>query len=329
MRMARLALVLLGGMAAGVVHAQTSDPEPLPDNPRFVYPATAQRAGVVGDVTFAVEVDAQGAVTGVKVREVPARGLGFEEGVEATLRKWRFRPAMAEGKPVAGVATGSVAFQLHPEDEKRIREAVARFAEAWTANRPEAMAALLDPEVAVVAAGGAAAGRTAAAEWIAARRAAGAAALEPKLKRITFLAPDLAYLDLTARPASGAPGGQPPFWPALIRHAQGEWRFISLRDRGGLGSAVRAGDVTEPRKVKNVVPVYPDQAKQEHVSGIVILECLVAREGHITDVAVLRGHPLLNSAAVAAVRQWVYTPTLIDGQAVPVIMTVTVNFRLR
>lgn len=94
--------------------------------------------------------------------------------------------------------------------------------------------------------------------------------------------------------------------------------------------AVRVGgQIKEPKKVKNVEPVYPDIAKQARVQGIVILECTISPQGRVTDVKVLRGIPLLNESAVAAVKQWVYSPTLLNGVPVPVIMTVTVNFRLQ
>jgi protein TonB len=93
--------------------------------------------------------------------------------------------------------------------------------------------------------------------------------------------------------------------------------------------AVRVGgQIKEPKKLKNVAPVYPDIAKQARVQGIVILECTISPQGKVTDVKVLRGIPLLDAAAIEAVKQWVYTPTLLNGVPVPVIMTVTVNFRL-
>jgi len=93
--------------------------------------------------------------------------------------------------------------------------------------------------------------------------------------------------------------------------------------------AVRVGgNIKEPTKTKNVAPVYPDIAKQARVQGIVILECTISPQGKVNDVKVLRGIPLLDQAAVEAVRQWVYTPTLLNGVPVPVIMTVTVNFKL-
>jgi protein TonB len=93
--------------------------------------------------------------------------------------------------------------------------------------------------------------------------------------------------------------------------------------------AVRVGgQIKEPKKLKNINPVYPDIAKQARVQGVVILECTISPQGKVTDVKVLRGIPLLDAAAIEAVKQWVYTPTLLNGVPVPVIMTVTVNFRL-
>jgi len=93
--------------------------------------------------------------------------------------------------------------------------------------------------------------------------------------------------------------------------------------------AVRVGgQIKEPKKLKNVAPVYPDIAKQARVQGVVILECTISPQGKVTDVKVLRGIPLLDQAAIEAVKQWIYTPTLLNGVPVPVIMTVTVNFKL-
>jgi len=93
--------------------------------------------------------------------------------------------------------------------------------------------------------------------------------------------------------------------------------------------AVRVGgQIKEPKKLKDVKPVYPDIAKQARVQGVVILECTISPAGKVSEVKVLRGIPLLDQAALEAVKQWVYTPTLLNGVPVPVIMTVTVNFKL-
>jgi len=88
------------------------------------------------------------------------------------------------------------------------------------------------------------------------------------------------------------------------------------------------GEITEPRKLKHVDPVYPDIAVRANIHGTVVLECMVSPQGGVMTVKIVRGIPLLNAAAVAAVKQWVYTPTLRDGAPVPVILTVTVQFGL-
>jgi TonB family protein len=88
------------------------------------------------------------------------------------------------------------------------------------------------------------------------------------------------------------------------------------------------GSIPEPRKLKDVRPAYPPQAIQARVQGVVILECRISPAGRVVEVKPLRGIPLLTEAAVEAVRQWEYTPAELNGVAVPVIMTVTVNFKL-
>jgi len=89
------------------------------------------------------------------------------------------------------------------------------------------------------------------------------------------------------------------------------------------------GDIREPTKVKHVNPVYPEVAARAMVQGNVVVELQVSTEGRVTEARVLQGIPLLNEAALAAVRQWVYTPPLVDGVPVRLIMTVTVRFRIK
>jgi periplasmic protein TonB len=86
------------------------------------------------------------------------------------------------------------------------------------------------------------------------------------------------------------------------------------------------GTIQPPRKLKDVAPVYPRMALDAKIQGVVILECRVSPAGRVESVQVLRGVPTLDDAAVNAVKQWVYTPTLMGGVPVGVVMTVTVNF---
>ena len=89
------------------------------------------------------------------------------------------------------------------------------------------------------------------------------------------------------------------------------------------------GSVIAPAKVFDVPPAYPVIARSAGLEGIVILQATIDLDGRVDDVQVLRSIPLLDEAAVAAVRQWRYTPTRLNGQPVAVVMTVTVSFRLR
>jgi TonB family protein len=94
--------------------------------------------------------------------------------------------------------------------------------------------------------------------------------------------------------------------------------------------AVRVGgSVKTPGKTKDVRPVYPAEAKDARVQGQVIIEATIAPDGTVQNARVLRSIPMLDAAALDAVRQWQFTPTTIDGQRVPVIMTVTVGFSLQ
>ena len=80
--------------------------------------------------------------------------------------------------------------------------------------------------------------------------------------------------------------------------------------------------------MKRVPPVYPPVAVSAQVQGVVILEATVGRDGRVEDVAVLRSVPLLDKAAITAVRQWVYAPLLLNGEAERFIVSVTVSFSL-
>jgi protein TonB len=86
--------------------------------------------------------------------------------------------------------------------------------------------------------------------------------------------------------------------------------------------------VHEPRKIKHVDPVYPPVAVAAQAEASVTLEASIDERGRVVDVTVLRGHSLFDEAALEAVRQWAYTPTLRDGVPVPIIMTITVHFQL-
>jgi len=115
----------------------------------------------------------------------------------------------------------------------------------------------------------------------------------------------------------GVPGGVPAAAPAPL-------------DPAPSPPAVRPGrGIDPPVKLHHVAPGYPALARDARVGGVVVIECRIDTEGRVADARILRGHPLLDDAALDAVRQWRYRPTLLHGRPVSVIMSVTVRFTLR
>jgi protein TonB len=88
------------------------------------------------------------------------------------------------------------------------------------------------------------------------------------------------------------------------------------------------GGIRQPTKLRGADPVYPPLARTAGVQGIVIIEATIDADGRVVNARVLRSLPLLDQAALDAVRSWEYTPTMLNGVPVPVVMTVTVSFVL-
>jgi len=125
-----------------------------------------------------------------------------------------------------------------------------------------------------------------------------------------------AIADQAARQAYAPPREQPK---PVVRDTPVEKPPTQIRVSSG---------VQEAKLVKRVIPVYPQLAKAARVSGTVKLIGIIGRDGHINQLQVISGHPLLVGAAVEAVKQWVYQPTLLSGEPVEVISPIDVNFTL-
>jgi TonB family protein len=117
---------------------------------------------------------------------------------------------------------------------------------------------------------------------------------------------------------------------------------VAVRALGGIPSgapaagpeppagAVRVGgSIRPPKRLHAVDPVYPADAQRARIQGVVILEIHIGSDGAVANARILRSIPALDQAALDAVRQWRYEPTLLNGVPVPVITTATVNFALQ
>lgn len=123
-----------------------------------------------------------------------------------------------------------------------------------------------------------------------------------------------AGIDVVVPGAAAVIGEPPPAPPAPKTEAQKPVR--------------PGGDIKQPVKIRDAAPVYPPIAQAARVQGSVILEAIIGIDGKVQDLRVLRSIPLLDQAAIDAVRRWEYSATLLNGVPVPVVMTVTVTFTL-
>jgi protein TonB len=135
--------------------------------------------------------------------------------------------------------------------------------------------------------------------------------------------------DMNAGMAGGVPGGV----------AGGSMGGVIGGVIGGMGGAPpppkptasrirQGGSVQAALLINKVQPVYPPLARQTRISGTVRLHAIISKNGTVTSLEVLSGHPLLVRAAMDAVQQWRYKPTLLNGEPVEVDTTIDVIFSL-
>ena len=100
---------------------------------------------------------------------------------------------------------------------------------------------------------------------------------------------------------------------------------MCIRDR----QRIRVGgNVQSAKMIRQVQPVYPQIAKTAHVQGTVLLHAVISKDGSVQELQYVSGPPLLMKAAMDAVREWRYQPTLLNGEPVEVETTISVIFSL-
>jgi protein TonB len=137
---------------------------------------------------------------------------------------------------------------------------------------------------------------------------------------------------VTAPSTPGVPGATTFAGPghAASHFVQATPRFEAPPPPASPRTPVRPGGAIQiPRRVVHMPPVYPEIARQARIEGTVILEALLDETGSVRDVKVLRSIGMLDRAAIDAVSRWRYTPTRLNGVAVPIVLTVSVTFSLR
>jgi TonB family protein len=123
-------------------------------------------------------------------------------------------------------------------------------------------------------------------------------------------------VEILGRVPDLAPGSAPGAWPT------------------GAGGACPAGptrvggSIQASKKIRNVPPIYPNIARMARIQGTVVLVCIISPRGEVGDIRVTQSVPLLDPAAIQAVRQWRYTSALLDGRPVPLFLMVTMTFTI-
>jgi len=139
--------------------------------------------------------------------------------------------------------------------------------------------------------------------------------------------PDMGGVGVVGGVPGGIPGGQSGgVLGGIIGGAVGS--NLPPPPKAAPARIKQGGNVQSAKLVNMVRPLYPPLAKQARISGSVLLHAIIAKDGSVIQLEVVQGHPLLVQAALDAVRQWRYQPTLLNGDPVEVDTTVTVVFSL-
>lgn len=147
----------------------------------------------------------------------------------------------------------------------------------------------------------------------------------PKDVKIIKEEAEPADMGVTGGVPGGVPGGQ---MGGVIGGVIGGVGAAPPPPRPAVSRITRGGNVQAAMLINRVTPQYPPLARQTRISGTVRLHAIIAKDGTVQQLEVISGHPLLVQAALDAVRQWRYRPTLLNGEPVEVDTTIDVIFSL-
>jgi TonB family protein len=359
----------VGGVVGGVIpgtlpSGEKVKPPKLVKQVDPVYPEAARKAGVEGLVILEATTDTYGRMADVKVLQ----GIeGLNQAAIDAVKQWVYEPMVIDGKPRPVVFTVTVRFRLDdrkkPSVEGGVVGVVAGGVEGGVAGGVEGGVA---GGVAGGVEGGVeemkkfegdavrAVGKVQPPKLIrqvnpvypeAARKAGveGIVILEAKADeqgRVTdtrilrsIPALDQAAIDAVKQWVYEPMliNGQPRkvVFTVTVRFALKDGPKSGIPDNFAAGAVKAEGDIKPPMLIKEVQPVYPEIARVAGVEGVVILGVRTDELGHVVDAKILRSIPLLDQAAIDAVKQWVYEPYVKDGKPVPIVFTVTVRFVLK
>lgn len=307
-----------------------------------VYPEEARKAGIEGTVVVEATTDERGRVQSVRVlKSIPM----LDKAAIDAVKQWVYEPMVIDGEPKGITFTTTCRFSLESEKMgKAIEQGITGTKPAVRAVKdiqPPKLIKIIDPVYPEDA-------RKAKIEGVVILEATTdiyGKVIDTKILR------SIPELDQAAMDAVK----QWIYEPMII---EGEPRGVTFtvtctfkldgKEKAKLGGveggveggiegrvtetnqAVRAtGDKKPPKLIKEVLPVYPEEARKAEIEGIVILEATTDIYGQVKNLRVLRSIPELDQAAIDAVKQWIYEPTVVDGKPIEDTFTVTVTFKLK
>jgi uncharacterized protein (TIGR02246 family) len=279
----------------------------------------------MGDVWFRAYVTEEGTVQGVEITRVPAKDLGFEEAVVPVVKAWRFEPARRGAVPVAVWFEGSVRFSLKPEDEEQIYALAERATVAWNRSDAQVLASLFADNAHVHTitddpAHGPYQIRLRFAELHS--TILKGAQLTLSVDMIRFFEKDRAEVEHTYQLTGGVANiGR---LGTTLTRTDGEWLLDHARLIEGAGVLWDTDPVVEFRPSD---PPIPEEARANNVTGRVLMDILVRRDGSTEVVKVLEGLPHgCTEAAIESARKWRWRPALRGGEPVEATGTIWVSF---
>jgi TonB family protein len=316
---------------------------------RPVYPPEAEAAGVSGPVIMTITIDSAGLVTDAKVLK---GDVTLADAALDAVRQWRYRQPVAGAPVIATVAVNVVDTSLPAEVSEGVRVGGDIKAPAKIKNvapvYPEAAKKAGRQGVVIIEAKIDRAGIVADAQILRSVPMLDVAALEavsqwkftPTLLNgvpVPVIMTVTTNFVLDGKPKTpgvegGVSGGVPGGVAGDYAASMGEYQRqldASKAPQPPDGALRVGGSISAPKKIKDARPIYPEDARAAGVQGIVIVEAVIGKDGKVETATVLRGIPMLDQAALDAVRQWEFTPTFVNGAPVSVIVTMTVNFTLQ
>jgi len=282
-----------------------------------VYPEEARKKGIQGVVILEAKTDEYGRVMDAMIlRSIPE----LDQAAIEAVRQWVYEPLLIDGKPTKGLFTVTVRFQLNEKDIEKFAEGAVKVKDQIN---PPKLVKSVDPVYPEIA-------RQAKIEGVVIVQARTDAQGRVKdamvLRSVPLL--DQAAIDAVR---------QWVYEPLVIDEQAKEAVFtVTVRftldaekPKGQGEGPGTTGEILVPKLVKKVDPVYPEIARMADIQGIVLLEATTDEKGIVVKVRVLKSIPLLDQAAVEALKQWKYEPLIIEGKPKGVVFTVTIRFALK